>query len=180
MRTRLLALVALVLLTVPALASTTTTVTSKDKGGSTSVHVGDTVHVQLSSTAWTIAGSAGALVPAGAQTTTFVPGPTCRPGGGCGTTDRLFRAVAAGAAQLTASRTDCGEALRCTGDSGSWSVTVRVLAVAQPQKLPFTGAPVGLLALLALLLLGTGTWVIRAGRATPGPPPSAPARATPR
>lgn len=167
MRTRLLAIVVVVLLAVPAQAASTTTVTGKDKRGTASVHIGDTVHVQLSSTAWTIAGSTGALVPSGPQTTTFVPGPSCRPGGGCGTTDRLFRAVAAGTARLTASRTECGEALRCTGDNGSWSVTVRVLSVAQPQKLPFTGAPVGWLAALALALVAAGTWVTRAGRATP-------------
>jgi len=160
-----------VVLATPALAATTTastTVTSKDKGTTVSVHVGDVLKVSLSSTAWTIAGASGpALVAQGAQSTTFVPGPTCHPGQGCGTTDRSFRAVKAGTAQLLATRTECGEALRCTADNGRWAMTVKVLATVQPRKLPFTGAPVGWLALAAAGLLVAGTWVTRAGRATP-------------
>ena len=164
MRTRLLAALLLVGLAVPAHAAATTTLTGKDRGGTVTVHVGDTVHVQLASTAWTIAGAAGALVPTGPQTTTFVPGPTCRPGGGCGTTDRSFRAVAAGSATLSASRTQCGEALQCTGDNGSWTAKVRVQAAVAPQRLPFTGAPVGRLLLLAAALCVGGGLLTRAGR----------------
>lgn len=156
-----------VALAAPALAASTT-VTGKDKGTTVSVHVGDTLHVSLSSTAWTIAAaSSPALVAQGAQSTTFVPGPTCHPGQGCGTTDRTFRAAQAGTAQLVATRTQCGEALQCTGDNGRWSMTVKVLGTVQPRKLPFTGAPVGRLLLLALGLVVTGAWFTRAGRATP-------------
>lgn len=163
----LLALTALVALAAPAMAATTT-VTSKDKGATVSVHVGDVLKVSLSSTAWTIDNATGgALVAQGAQSTTFVPGPSCHPGQGCGTTDRGFRAVKAGTAQLAASRTQCGEALQCTGDNGRWSMTVKVLSTVQPRKLPFTGAPVGWLTLLALGLVLAGTWLTRAGRATP-------------
>jgi hypothetical protein len=51
---------------------------------------------------------------------------TCVPGGGCGTVTAAFRALAPGRATITASRTTCGEAMRCTGTDGAWEVTVVV------------------------------------------------------
>ena len=167
MRIRLLAAALLLALAVPAQASSTTTLTGKSKGSTVTVHRGDTVQVTLSSTAWTIEAPHGpALRATGPQTTTFVAGPTCHPGQGCGTTQRTFRAVAAGTATLVATRTQCGEALQCTPATSRWQATVRVQAVhvPSPQRLPFTGAPVGLLLLLAAGLLVAGGAVTRAAR----------------
>ena len=168
MRFRLLAVALLLALAAPAHAAATTTVHSRDKGTTVTVHPGDTVQVSLSSTAWTIEDAHGAALTAkGPQTTTFVPGPTCHPGQGCGTTDRAFRAVTAGTAQLVATRTQCGEALQCTPATSRWQVTVRVQAVVAPKPLPFTGAPVGWLLLVAGALVLGGVGLTRAGRATP-------------
>lgn len=48
------------------------------------------------------------------------------PGSGCGTATMTFIAEAAGTSTISAHRTSCGEALLCTGDQGSFSVTVVV------------------------------------------------------
>jgi hypothetical protein len=50
----------------------------------------------------------------------------CPPGVGCGTSTQRYRALSAGTATVTATRTNCGEALVCTPDQASYSVTVIV------------------------------------------------------
>ncbi|HZC29872.1 MAG TPA: hypothetical protein VE261_00025, partial [Gaiellaceae bacterium] len=52
----------------------------------------------------------------------------CVPGAGCGTISAAFVAARPGRAQLRASRTTCGEVLRCTGGHGRFRVEVRVTA----------------------------------------------------
>jgi hypothetical protein len=46
------------------------------------------------------------------------------PGTGCGTIRADYRVAEAGSTQLSAARTVCGEAMRCTGRNGRWAVTV--------------------------------------------------------
>jgi len=46
------------------------------------------------------------------------------PGTRCGTMSAGYRAASTGRTTLTASRQTCGEALRCTGSRGRWSVIV--------------------------------------------------------
>jgi hypothetical protein len=50
----------------------------------------------------------------------------CVPGQGCGTVTVAYRAAAAGTVFIRASRVSCGEALRCTGGNGLFSVTLIV------------------------------------------------------
>jgi hypothetical protein len=87
--------------------------------------------VALHSTYWTIAPLARRTVLAqiGTQQTGGpLSGPThaCVPGQGCGTVTMHYVANGVGTVRLTAQRTTCGEAMRCTGSQGSWYVTVRV------------------------------------------------------
>lgn len=56
----------------------------------------------------------------------MVHGSPCVPGQGCGTVRAHFRAQAAGRVQLRATRTTCGEALRCSPAQRVWTVTIRV------------------------------------------------------
>jgi hypothetical protein len=50
----------------------------------------------------------------------------CVPGQGCGTVTAHYVAAKAGVVRIRATRTTCGEAMRCTGDKGLWWVIVRV------------------------------------------------------
>ncbi len=97
-------------------------------GQSVSARVGDIVTVTLDSTAWTIAGSSDASVlqERGAQVVSPAPPGSCLPGMGCGTTSAAFKAVRAGTATVTATRLSCGEARRCVGPEGAYSLTVLV------------------------------------------------------
>jgi hypothetical protein len=52
---------------------------------------------------------------------------------GCGTVRRDFHAVRLGTATLIATRSSCGEAMRCTGDQGRFTVTVRVVPADDPD-----------------------------------------------
>lgn len=75
---------------------------------------GDRVVLSLHSTYWHIAPPDGRiLTQTGAQTVIPAPAGTCRPGIGCGTVQATFIASATGSAELTASRTTCGEAKSC-------------------------------------------------------------------
>ena len=83
--------------------------------------------VVLHSTYWEFAPSSnpGVLRAAGAPKT--VPHPSgCVPGEGCGTVTAVYVARRRGAAVVAASRTSCGEALRCSADAGSYVLHVRV------------------------------------------------------
>lgn len=158
-------LAALVLLTAgPSNAATAVTANESNNAKSLTVHVGDTIRVALKSAAWTINDADGTvLVALGAEQ--YSPG---RPGPGCcGSASRSFTAKAAGTAALTADRTTCGEALKCSPEQSRYSVRVRVLA--KSAKLPFTGFSVPRTTLLGLLLLGTGVLVVRAGSGSRDP-----------
>jgi hypothetical protein len=82
----------------------------------------------LTSTYWQVLGSSDPAVLA------LVTGPTssgaamtaCVPGAGCGTVTTVFHALASGRASITAARTTCGEAMRCTGTAGAYAVTIVV------------------------------------------------------
>jgi hypothetical protein len=104
----------------------TVTVTFGDKGSTVGLHVGATLRVVLDSTYWSMNPSPnpGVLAPHGAATT--VPRSGCVPGEGCGTVTALFLAHSSGTISISASRTSCGEALRCTNGDGSFQVTVHV------------------------------------------------------
>ena len=98
-----------------------------DNGHTITLQTGQLLHVSLSSTYWTLADSSDPNVLRERGTPVVSPQPSaCVPGAGCGTASAVYVAVAAGTAHVTASRTSCGEAMGCTGSSGSWSLTVVV------------------------------------------------------
>ena len=114
--------------TPPTVDARTLTARDADNGHALSVHVGDHLQVVLGSTYWQLSGSSDPAVLRPSSQPTVSPQPGgCVPGGGCGTVSARFEAVAPGRADVTASRTSCGEALACTGAQGSYRVTVVVL-----------------------------------------------------
>jgi hypothetical protein len=104
------------------------TLTQADNGRSVSMHVGQSLVVQLNSTYWVISGSSdrGVLAPEGAAQVAPSPG-GCVPGQGCGTETGAFEAIRAGHSVVTASRNVCGEALACGAHQRRFSVTVQVV-----------------------------------------------------
>jgi ABC-type phosphate transport system substrate-binding protein len=104
--------------------------TEVDNGTTVGLHRGDTLTVTLHSTYWTIDGSSdpAVLVARGPQATQAEPPSSrrCVPGQGCGTVSRSFTAAAGGTADVGASRTSCGEALRCTPEQSTWVLHVVV------------------------------------------------------
>ena len=133
---RWLPLVSLVLVacgTPTATATTSAHVTASEaqSGSTLTLQRGDTLTVTLHSTYWTIDGSSdSAVLTAQGPAVTQGDPPSshrCVPGGGCGTVTQNFAAVGTGTADVTANRTTCGEALRCTTpEQGQWVVHVVV------------------------------------------------------
>jgi hypothetical protein len=111
----------------PTTAAGTSTLTYADNGRTVRATVGQTVHVLLDNTYWTIDGSSDGAVVGPLGTASHSPQPNgCVPGAGCGTVGQDFRARAPGQAQLSAHRTICGEAMACAPAQRSFSVTVVV------------------------------------------------------
>jgi hypothetical protein len=79
--------------------------------------------VTLDSTYWQFGAVTGAVLHA-AGAPRVVPAGTCVPGGGCGTVTLTATVVAAGRAEITASRTTCGEVVRCSPAESSFRVVV--------------------------------------------------------
>jgi hypothetical protein len=118
----------------PAQATSSTTwptrhLDDRNNHQTVSVHVGQTVELTLASTYWTIGAPSGtALGTTGAERKT--PNdtkPGCHAGSGCGTDVRDFRAVRTGTSGISATRSSCGEALRCPDDKSRFFVTVHVI-----------------------------------------------------
>jgi hypothetical protein len=106
-------------------SGTTGTVTADeaDNGRTLTLSVGDQLIVRLSSTYWQFAAPAGgsAVISLGPQqVAASAPGVGCVPGAGCGVVTARFRAVVAGGETISAARTSCGEAMRCTGTAGTY------------------------------------------------------------
>ncbi|GAA2129926.1 hypothetical protein GCM10009760_01740 [Kitasatospora kazusensis] len=108
-----------------------TAVTLDEQANNTTVTVkaGVTVRVDLHSTYWSAVTSSAPQLLEQTGRPTVVPsptGPACRVGSGCGTVSTDFLAHGAGSAQLTATRTTCGEALLCAPDQRTFTVTVQI------------------------------------------------------
>ena len=98
-------------------------------GKTYSIKVGATFHLVLSSTYWSLTPlKSSAPIKLLGEPVVAVPSmaPGMPPGMGRGTVDWAFRATRPGTYTLTASRTSCGEAMRCVGDQGSFSVRLKV------------------------------------------------------
>jgi hypothetical protein len=103
--------------------------TDADNGKTLSVHVGDQLKVQLASTYWRVAGSSNPDVLRPIAPAVVSPQPNgCVAGGGCGTVTMVFDVVGAGAAEVTASRNSCGEAMGCTASEASFRIAVDAAA----------------------------------------------------
>lgn len=100
-------------------------VTDADNGRTVSLARGDQLTVTLASTYWSISGSSNPGVLRLDGQPLASPG-SCPPGVGCGQVSATFTAVGTGRADVTASRSSCGEALSCTGGAGSYRVAVVV------------------------------------------------------
>lgn len=100
-----------------------------DQGRTITMHVGDELTVDLTNTYWRFDDPAptSALRAVGPPSVRGLPTPQrCVPGGGCGTVEATYRAVAAGTTVVAANRTVCGEALACTGAQAHYRLTVVV------------------------------------------------------
>ncbi len=104
----------------------------RDNANGKTVHmrVGDRLELILASTYWTVHRSSAPDVLQEDGPTRLLPRPkSCSkiPGLGCIPVKTSFTAPTVGRAVITASRTSCGEALRCVGDRGRFKVTVVVV-----------------------------------------------------
>ena len=115
-------------------AATTKALSEKNINQTISVKVGTSVSLTLHSMYWGIKAQSktSALSSQGGPILKPVlPGPSapngCKiAGSGCGTQTWKFKAVKVGTAHLIATRTTCGEAMRCTGSNGRFEVTVKI------------------------------------------------------
>lgn len=99
----------------------------RQDGGTVTLRKGQRLRVVLHSTYWQLAGSSdrGVLLPQGAPR--VQPQPSgCVVGQGCGTVTAWYVARALGRAEVSGSRTSCGEAMGCTAASGSYTLHVVV------------------------------------------------------
>jgi hypothetical protein len=91
------------------------------------VMVGNRVELLLHSSYWTnFDSSRSTVVRADGPVRMMPTTQTCVPGGGCNPVLATFTAVTAGTAVLSASRTSCGEALRCGPANSHYNVTIVV------------------------------------------------------
>ena len=99
--------------------------TEQDNGKSVSLRTGESLTVILHNTYWNLTGSSDptVLLQIGSAITSPDIG-KCLPGVGCGTVTATFKAVGPGKAEVTASRTSCGEALRCSPDQSTFDLIV--------------------------------------------------------
>jgi hypothetical protein len=91
--------------------------------------VGDTVELTLSSSYWDVAGSSTPRVLRQDGSAALLPRPSdCppMPGLGCVPIRVKFTALTNGTAHITASRTTCGEALKCVKQATRFTLTVIV------------------------------------------------------
>lgn len=103
------------------------TVSEAQNGAIVGASRGQTVTLVLHSTYWKLGGSSDDSVLKLIGGPAVQPSPQgCVPGQGCGTVTAQYGATGDGQATLTASRTICGEALRCTEAQGRFTVTVVV------------------------------------------------------
>jgi hypothetical protein len=102
----------------------------RDNANGTTVHVrvGDRIELILASSYWAVRGSsAPSVLRQDGPAVHLPPSPrNCPPGLGCRPVRAYFTALAAGIALITAHRSTCGEALRCVGSRGRFSITVAV------------------------------------------------------
>ena len=107
--------------------------TESNKNRLVKVRIGESFSIQLHSTYWNFDSIKGKSIKAIGTTNVepIMPGPNaptgCQVAGmGCGTVSLKFKAINKGISTVNASRTSCGEALRCTPAQSSYVVTIKV------------------------------------------------------
>jgi hypothetical protein len=111
--------------------STVIVVRNNANGKTVKARVGDRIELILSSTYWNLHGSSAPRVlrqNGPAVVLARPPGCPDLPGLGCTPEKVNFTAMADGTAIIRASRTSCGEALRCAPDKTRFAVTLVVRA----------------------------------------------------
>ena len=117
-----------------AQAATTTTLSEKNASKTVAAKLGAHVELTLHSMYWQLA------VPAKRSSLVSLGQPILKPifpsatapagckiaGSGCGTQTWVFLATKVGLTHLIASRTTCGEAMKCTSANSRYTVTVKV------------------------------------------------------
>jgi hypothetical protein len=114
-----------------ASAASVVTLNEYSNGHTVTVNPGQHVTLVLHSTYWSIAAPRTSRPLPQVGSAVYLPRlPStkggCVAGQGCGTVTVHYVASAPGVAHLHASRTSCGEALRCTAALSNWTVTIRV------------------------------------------------------
>ena len=106
----------------------TVSLSFSDNGKPVHLKVGERLHIALSSTYWTFRGSDTPHVLRHDASGIAKPTATCSGpvGSGCGTRTADFTAVGKGHSSVVATRTTCGEAMRCVGANGRFVVYVTV------------------------------------------------------
>ncbi|MGE5176999.1 MAG: hypothetical protein ACM3JJ_11560 [Hyphomicrobiales bacterium] len=87
---------------------------------------GQRLQVVLHSTYWKLARVSRTTVLRTVAKPVVRPRSGCVPGAGCGTVTAVYVGVAAGTANVSASRTSCGEAMGCTAAAGRYVLRVVV------------------------------------------------------
>ena len=100
-----------------------------DNHRTVTVTPGSSVRVVLGNTYWSFAppSAGGILTPVGKPVVKPVMH-GCVAGQGCGTVTAVYDATNQGITKISAGRTSCGEAIRCTSGRGAYTVTIKVAA----------------------------------------------------
>jgi hypothetical protein len=93
-------------------------------GRTVTAHLNDVIEVRLGSTYWRFHPVTGGVLSRGKLVTHAPSGPVRIPGTGRGTVIATYRVLKSGTARVSASRTTCGEAMRCSGAQSSFALTV--------------------------------------------------------
>ncbi len=97
-------------------------VSNADNGRTIVMAIGASLQVSLESTSWVLGSDTSILAQAGE--TTLDAGSDCVPGVACGTTTATFVAKRQGIAHVRATRSYCGEDVKCSPDNDTWTVNV--------------------------------------------------------
>ena len=118
-----------------SLATSSTTLSEKNLNKTFTAKLGSSVSLSLHSMYWNltpIKSGASLKINGAPIQKPILPGANapagCRfPGSGCGVQTWKFSTIKVGTTYLIATRTSCGEAMRCTGSNGTFKVTVKVI-----------------------------------------------------
>jgi hypothetical protein len=115
----------------PSSAAATLKISEAGNGKTFSVKAGSAIEITLHSTFWNEQNISNLKSIGTPNMNAIMPGPTapanCQlPGMGCGTIVWKFTAAKPGKASFLATRTSCGEALRCTAKTGRFLISFKV------------------------------------------------------